>query len=109
MGEKLIVHGGMRSFNGEYFEDENDHKSSYSASSNSYATYKTSPKWMALSDVWEFDLLTLQWKERIIYPQLSRSYHSLVGWGNGLVAAFGGFQQDNNLGGEVSERNMTLF
>jgi hypothetical protein len=35
------------------------------------------------------------------YPQLARSYHSLVGWPDGSIAAFGGFQQDNNIGGET--------
>lgn len=35
------------------------------------------------------------------YPQLARSYHSLVGWQDGRVAAFGGFQQDNSIGGET--------
>lgn len=35
------------------------------------------------------------------YPQLARSYHSLVGWPDGRIAAFGGFQQDSNIGGEV--------
>lgn len=37
------------------------------------------------------------------YPQLARSYHSMVGWGDGTVAAFGGFQQDSNIPGEVRE------
>ena len=77
-----------------------DHQTS-SYSSSSYATYKTSPKWVPLSDTWEFDLTTLKWKERVQYPQLARSYHSLVGWPDGRIAAFGGFQQDNNIGGET--------
>lgn len=98
---KLIIHGGM----GSYADQRNtesgvsDHAISYSSSS--YASYRTSPKWIPLSDTWEFDLTTLKWKERVQYPQLARSYHSLVGWPDGRIAAFGGFQQDNNIGGET--------
>ena len=36
-----------------------------------------------------------------MYPQLARSYHSLVGWDDGTIAAFGGFQQNNDIPGEV--------
>ena len=89
-----------------YFGSDDDSAesspSSFSSPSNTYATYKTSSRWQPLSDVWVFDLKTLKWKERVQYPQLARSYHSMVGWGNGTVAAFGGFQQDNNIPGEVS-------
>jgi len=96
VGDELIIHGGM------YFGDENVHdSSSFSSPSNSYATYKTSSHWKALSDIWVFSLKTLKWRERIQYPQLARSYHSMVGWGNGTVAAFGGFQQDTNIPGET--------
>jgi hypothetical protein len=41
-----------------------------------------------------------------MYPQLARSYHSLVGREDGTIAAFGGFQQDNNIPGEVSMANI---
>ncbi|KAL7540743.1 hypothetical protein ACHAWF_006785, partial [Thalassiosira exigua] len=98
VGHELIVHGGM-SFDSEDEDDGRDSSSSsFSSPSNAYATYKTTAStWKALSDVWVFDLRTLRWKERVMFPQLARSYHSLVGWGNGTVAAFGGFQQDNNI------------
>eukprot|EP00804_Cyclotella_cryptica_P012966 CCRYP_002304-RC/>CCRYP_002304-RC protein AED:0.15 eAED:0.15 QI:199/1/1/1/0.5/0.66/3/394/568 len=106
IGDRLVIHGGMGSY-GEETNNNNDNnnaneppKTSSFSSSSSYATYKTSPKWVPLADTWEFDLKTLRWKERVQYPQLARSYHSLVGWPDGRVAAFGGFQQDNNIGGE---------
>ena len=93
----------MDSSNDEYSDGDisSSSSSSYSSPSSSYATYTASPKWRPLADVWVFDLVKLQWKERIQYPQLARSYHSLVGCGDGTVAAFGGYQQDNNIGGEV--------
>lgn len=105
VGNQLIIHGGMHF--GEDEEGSRQHSSSSSSStfsspSNSYATYRTSSRWRPLSDVWVFDLVTLRWRERLQYPQLARSYHSVVGWGNGTIAAFGGFQQDNNIPGEVS-------
>jgi hypothetical protein len=102
VGDKLIIHGGMGS-NGDETDINKiaDHQTSSFSSSNSYATYRTSPKWIPLADTWEFDLITLKWKERVQYPQLARSYHSLVGWPDGRIAAFGGFQQDSNIGGEV--------
>ena len=97
VGHELIIHGGMG--------EENDRMPSSSSSSsfatNSYATYRKSTRWRSLSDVWAFDLLTLKWKERVVYPQLARSYHSLVGREDGTISAFGGFQQDNNIPGEV--------
>ena len=104
VGDELIIHGGM------HFGDEDDDRrpssssssSSFATPSNSYATYKTTSRWHPLSDVWSFDLVTLRWKERILYPQLARSYHSVVGWGDGTIAAFGGFQQNNGIPGEVS-------
>jgi len=111
VNNQLIIHGGMRFDSDDSDENANSQTSTLSGSSpsNTYATYKTSTAstWEPMSDIWVFDLQTLKWKERIIYPQLARSYHSLVGWGNaedndGTVAAFGGFQQDNNLPGEVS-------
>lgn len=97
VGTELIIHGGM------HFEEDEDQKtpSSFSSPSNTYASYKTASTWKALSDVWVFDLVTLKWKERLMYPQLARSYHSVVGWGNGTVVAFGGFQQDTNIPREV--------
>jgi hypothetical protein len=106
VGDELIIHGGM------HFGDEEDDRrpssssssSSFAAPSNSYATYKTTSRWHPLSDVWSFDLVTLRWKERILYPQLARSYHSVVGWGDGTIAAFGGFQQNNGIPGEVRRR-----
>ncbi|KAL9185777.1 hypothetical protein ACHAXT_003554 [Thalassiosira profunda] len=95
VGDELIIHGGMH-FGDEDVEDAPP--SSFSSPSNTYATYKTtSSSWQALSDIWSFNLKTLRWTERMMYPQLARSYHSMVGWENGTVAAFGGFQQDNNL------------
>lgn len=94
MGNELIVHGGMHL--GEEEEQQNN-PSTISTPSNTYATYKAASVWEALSDVWVFNLETLKWKERVMYPQLARSYHSMIGWGNGTVAAFGGFQQDNNV------------
>ena len=98
VGDELIIHGGMH-----FGEENNAHDaSSFSSPSNSYATYKTSSRWQPLSDIWVFDLVTLKWKERVQYPQLARSYHSMVGGGNGTIACFGGFQQDNNIPGEVS-------
>jgi len=103
VNHQLILHGGMH-FGGLDGYDDNllDNKpSSFSSPSNTYATYKTSSHLQPLSDVWVFDLRTLKWKERMQYPQLARSYHSMVGWGNGTVAAFGGFQQDTNIPGEV--------
>jgi hypothetical protein len=42
-------------------------------------------------------------KERILYPQLARSYYSIVGWGVGTTAAFGGFQQNNDIPREVHQ------
>ena len=107
----MIIHGGM------HFGDENDDRrpssssSSFAAPSNSYATYKTTSRWHPLSDVWSFDLVTLRWKEKILYPQLARSYHSIVGWGDGTIAAFGGFQQNNGIPGEVRRRfrHVVLF
>mmetsp|Transcript_10932 Transcript_10932/g.21292 ORF Transcript_10932/g.21292 Transcript_10932/m.21292 type:complete len:994 (+) Transcript_10932:256-3237(+) len=102
VGDELIIHGGMCSMNDRRsYGDLTSPSSSYSTPSSSYATYTATPKWQALSDVWVFDLVKLRWKERYIYPQLARSYHSLVGWGNGAVAAFGGYQQDDNIGGET--------
>ncbi|KAL7538423.1 hypothetical protein ACHAXR_008544 [Thalassiosira sp. AJA248-18] len=94
---ELIIHGGM------HFGEEQDQNNpeSFSSPSNTYATYRTASSWKALSDVWVFDLVTLKWKERIMYPQLARSYHSMVGRNNGTVGIFGGFQQDNNLPGET--------
>jgi hypothetical protein len=77
-------------------EDAPPSSSSFSSPSASYATYKTTSKWKPLTDVWVFNLKTLKWKERIQYPQLARSYHTLVGRDNGEIAAFGGFQQDSS-------------
>lgn len=93
VGDELIIHGGMHPS-----EDilEQMSSSSFSSPSDSYATYKTHSKWKPLSDVWVFNLKTLKWKERIQFPQMARSYHTLVGWGNGEIAAFGGFQQDTS-------------
>ena len=106
VGDELIIHGGLH-----FGDEDDDHRpsssssssssSSFAAPSNSYATYKTTSRWHPLSDVWSFDLVTLRWKERILYPQLARSYHSVVGWGDGTIAAFGGFQQNNGIPGEV--------
>ena len=95
VNNELIIHGGMS------FGEEESTPSKFSSPSNTYATYKTSTNWQALADVWAFDLETLRWKERIISPQLARSYHSLVGNENGTIAAFGGFQQDSNIPGET--------
>lgn len=104
VGDELIIHGGMH-----FGEENNAHDtSSFSSPSNSYATYKTSSRWQPLSDIWVFNLVTLKWKERIQYPQLARSYHSMVGGGNGTIACFGGFQQDNNIPGEVSSLLFSL-
>ncbi len=76
IGNELIIHGGM------HFGEEDDRgplsSSSFAAPLHSYTTYETSSKWRPLSDVWAFDLVTLKWRERIMYPQLARSYHSLV-------------------------------
>jgi hypothetical protein len=41
--------------------------------------------------------------ERIMYLQLARSYYSVVGWGDGTIVAFGGFQQNNYIPGEVRQ------
>ncbi|KAL3806557.1 hypothetical protein ACHAXA_009863, partial [Cyclostephanos tholiformis] len=102
VGCELIIHGGM------HFGEEDDRmpsssssSSSFAAPSTSYASYRTSLRWRSLSDVWAFDLVTLKWKERVMYPQLARSYHSLVGWDDGTIAAFGGFQQNNDIPGET--------
>ena len=95
VNNELIIHGGMS------FGEEESTPSQFTNPSNTYATYKTSTNWQALADVWAFDLETLRWKERIISPQLARSYHSLVGNDNGTIAAFGGFQQDSNIPGET--------
>jgi hypothetical protein len=103
VGDELIIHGGMGSYGDQERSSETDNvdQRTSSYSSSSYATYKTSPKWVPLADTWVFDLKTLKWKERVQYPQLARSYHSLVGWPDGRIAVFGGFQQDNNIGGET--------
>ncbi len=93
---------------GDLTSTSSSSSSSYSSPSSSYVTYTATPKWQALSDVWVFDLVNLRWKERYMFPQLARSYHSLVGWGNGAVAAFGGYQQDDNIGGEVGMPRRTL-
>lgn len=85
---------------GSYADERNADLNIANYATSSYATYKT-PKWIPLADTWEFDLTTLKWKERVQYPQLARSYHSLVGWPDGRIAAFGGFEQDNNIGGET--------
>mmetsp|Transcript_29213 Transcript_29213/g.66564 ORF Transcript_29213/g.66564 Transcript_29213/m.66564 type:complete len:859 (-) Transcript_29213:2-2578(-) len=95
VNNELIIHGGMT------FGEEESTPSQFSNPSSTYATYKTSTNWQALADVWAFDLETLRWKERIISPQLARSYHSIVGNDNGTIAAFGGFQQDSNIPGET--------
>ena len=89
VGDELIIHGGMH-------PSEDMPASSFASPSDSYATYKTSSKWKPLSDVWVFNLKTLKWKERIQYPQMARSYHTLVGSDSGEIAAFGGFQQDSS-------------
>lgn len=105
IGDRLIIHGGMgrhvdeRNYNNNNANEQP--KTSSFSSSSSYATDKTSSKWVPLADTWEFDLKSLRWRERVQYPQLARSYHSLVGWTDRRLAAFGGFQQDNNIGGEV--------
>ena len=92
VGDELIIHGGMHPS-----EDIIDEMSSgFSSPSDSYATYKTHSKWKPLSDVWVFNLKTLKWKERIQFPQMARSYHTLVGSEDGQIAAFGGFQQDTS-------------
>ena len=59
-------------------------------------------RWHPLSDMLLFNLMTLRWKERILYPQLARSYHSVAGWGDGTIAAFGGFQKNNGIPGDMS-------
>ncbi len=92
VGDELIIHGGMHPS-----EDILDEMSSaFSSPSDSYATYKTHSKWKPLSDVWVFNLKTLKWKERIQFPQMARSYHTIVGNDDGQIAAFGGFQQDTS-------------
>ncbi len=99
--------GGLDGYDGD--RPSTGEQSSFSSPSNTYATYRTSSRWQALADVWVFDLRTLRWKERMQFPQLARSYHSMVGWGNGTVAAFGGFQQDSNIPGEVSARMLRFW
>uniref|UniRef100_A0A6U3VVT3 RING-type domain-containing protein n=1 Tax=Skeletonema marinoi TaxID=267567 RepID=A0A6U3VVT3_9STRA len=93
VGDELIIHGGMHPS-----EDILDEMSSsvFSSPSDSYAAYKTHAKWKPLTDVWVFNLKTLKWKERIQFPQMARSYHTLVGSDDGQIAAFGGFQQDTS-------------
>ena len=93
VGDELIIHGGMHP--SDDLLDEMS-SSSFSSPSESYATYKSHAKWKPLSDVWVFNLKTLKWKERIQFPQMARSYHTLVGSDNGEIAAFGGFQQDTS-------------
>jgi len=95
VGDELIIHGGLG------LHEDTTQSSSFSSPSSSYPTYRTSPSWQALGDTWVFDLKTLTWRERIQFPQLKRSYHSLVGHYDGTVAVFGGFQQDQSIGGET--------
>lgn len=105
VGHELILHGGMHFgvINGEKNDDRGDSTSTTSGlpSSDTYLSYKTKSRWQSLSDVWVFDLVTLTWKERVLYPQLTRSYHSLVGSDNGTIAIYGGFQQDQDIPGET--------
>lgn len=82
VGDKLIIHGGMKintdaiSYNGE-------------------------TKWDPLSDCWEFDLVERVWRQRVIEPKLARSYHSLVGWGDGSIAVFGGYRSADTIAGDA--------
>ena len=90
VGDELIIHGGMHPSD----DILDDLSSSFSSPSDSYATYHAHSRWKPLSDIWVFNLKTLKWKERIQYPQMARSYHTIVGSSDGQIAAFGGFQQD---------------
>jgi len=81
VNDELIIHGGR----------END---------GNRKNWDGTPAWDALGDVWVFDLKKRVWKQRYMTPTLARSYHSLVGWGDGSVAAFGGFRTAQALGSE---------
>ena len=61
VGNDLVIHGGM---------GWNEHTNDWDGSTD----------WETLSDMWILDLNTRQWKRRYLFPQLVRSYHSLVGW-----------------------------
>lgn len=82
VGNKLIIHGGMKI---------NTDAISYNGETN----------WDPLSDCWEFDLVERVWRQRIIEPKLARSYHSLVGWGDGSIAAFGGYRSADTIAGDA--------
>eukprot|EP00588_Corethron_pennatum_P032392 CAMPEP_0194349204 /NCGR_PEP_ID=MMETSP0171-20130528/106952_1 /TAXON_ID=218684 /ORGANISM="Corethron pennatum, Strain L29A3" /LENGTH=884 /DNA_ID=CAMNT_0039116623 /DNA_START=168 /DNA_END=2819 /DNA_ORIENTATION=- len=60
-----------------------------------------SDRWIVLGDVWEFDLISLEWTERKMAPTIPRSYHSMVNWGGNLVV-YGGYEDYRTFfGGEV--------
>lgn len=82
VGGKLIIHGGMKI---------NTDAISYNGETN----------WDPLSDCWEFDLVERVWRQRLIEPKLARSYHSLVGWGDGSIAAFGGYRSADTIAGDA--------
>jgi len=82
VGDLLIIHGGMKI---------NTEAISYSGETD----------WEPLSDCWEFDLKERVWCQRIIEPHLARSYHSLVGWGDGSIAAFAGYRSADTIAGEM--------
>ena len=90
IGDELNMHGGMH-FGNEHYNRRSlsSSTSSFVTPPNLYATHKTTLRWHPLSGVWLFNLVTLRWKEKILCPQLARSYHSVVGWGDGTIAAFG--------------------
>uniref|UniRef100_A0A7R9VFX4 Uncharacterized protein n=1 Tax=Pseudictyota dubia TaxID=2749911 RepID=A0A7R9VFX4_9STRA len=115
VGDKLVIYGGMASS----YEDDDpasfDGGGASSRPSNAFGAHSSSggaggaggswedasSEWDALTDVWTFDLVTRKWEERgPIEPQLARSYHSLVGWGDGSVAAFGGFRTARTVAGD---------
>ena len=82
IGNKLIIHGGMM-INAEA------------------VGYNGETNWESLSDCWEFDLVERVWRQRFIEPKLARSYHSLVGWGDGSIAAFGGYRSADTIAGDA--------
>ena len=43
-----------------------------------YSSSRSITSWTTLSDVWEFNLLTSEWKERPVSVSLARAYHSMI-------------------------------
>ena len=72
IGDELIIHGGMTKKTTTPNEQQQE-------------------EWYVLYDVWIFNLQTRKWRQKHTFPNIARSYHTMVSSSNKFVI-FGGFR-----------------